>query len=71
MQEVYNLSSSDRVKRLENDLAKDLQELQIAIEENDFLSNSTVASKTFRLMLQYSLYNVNDSSFIFILFIFL
>ncbi|XP_028417505.1 uncharacterized protein LOC114541907 [Dendronephthya gigantea] len=37
MQGIYEFSSADRVKRLEDDLSNELKELQNAIEENDFL----------------------------------
>lgn len=37
MQGIYEFSSSDRVKRLEEELSQELKELQNAIEENDFL----------------------------------
>ena len=49
MQGIYEFSGSDRVKRFEEDLSKELKELQNAIEENDFLKvTSTNAQKSFR-----------------------
>jgi hypothetical protein len=49
MQGIYEFSSSDRVKRFEEDLSKELRELQNAIEENDFLKvGSLNTQKSFR-----------------------
>ena len=49
MQGIYEFSSSDRVKRFEEDLSKELKQLQNAIEENDFLKvTSSNPQKSFR-----------------------
>ena len=49
MQGIYEFSSSDRVRRVEEDLSKELKELQNAIEENDFLKvTSSNSQKSFR-----------------------
>ena len=49
MQGIYEFSSSDRVKRFEEDLSKELKELQNAIEENDFLKvTRSNGQKSFR-----------------------
>lgn len=50
MQGIYEFSSADRVKRLEDDLSNELKELQNAIEENDFLKvTKSSQQKSFRL----------------------
>ena len=46
MEGIYEISSSERVKRLEDDLSKELKELQNAIEEDDFLKGTS--QKSFR-----------------------
>lgn len=50
MEGIYEVSSSDRVKRLQEDLTKELQELQNAIEENDFLKATPQSHKSFRCL---------------------
>ena len=52
LQGIYEFSSSDRVKRFEEDLSKELKELQNAIEENDFLKVTRSSQpKSFRFVI--------------------
>lgn len=46
MEGIYEVSSSEKVKSLEEDLKKELKELQNEVEEGNFLSSS-VAPKAF------------------------
>lgn len=46
MEGIYEVSSSEKVKSLEEDLKKELKELQNEVEEGNFLSSSA-APKAF------------------------
>lgn len=41
MEGIYEVSSSEKVRSLEEDLRKELKELQSEIEEGSFLGSST------------------------------
>lgn len=46
MEAIYELSSSEKVRSLEEDLRKELKELQNEVEEGNFMTSS-VAQKAF------------------------
>ena len=48
MEGIYEISSSERVRRLEEDLCQELKELQNAIEDNDFVKSTSSQQKSFR-----------------------
>ena len=46
MEAIYEVSSSEKVRSLEEDLRKELKELQNEVEEGNFMTSS-VAQKAF------------------------